>query len=358
MLSMSMQKVADILGISKATVSFVVNGKPGVSLDTANKVRDVMQRIGYTPRNIESRKSKSMKNIGGDGCGLKTGTIGVLMAENVIAKIPFYARLLESIQQQLESRGLKMAPLRYSGKSSVSRGSLRDIDGLLMCCYFKELVQEVSVPFVSIFGHPDPKDKLYADHIEPANDRIGVLAAEYFCRRGHKNVLGVDPSMSHHPAFATRLRFFLTACQENQIKANLAAIPFGDRDVHGRIIEADNIEVILKYISEYKTLSDKPTGIFIPCDSHLVVMQKCFVAAGIRPGVDVEFLGCNNEMPLLEGLQVRPATIDINPNAIAEAALVALMHRIYNPKTTGSLHKIVSIEPTLIEAGIGVKDQW
>jgi DNA-binding LacI/PurR family transcriptional regulator len=353
---MSMQKIADIVGVSKATVSFVANGKPGVSPETANKVLEAMREYGYTPK--ANKAKRGAVNMNYDNTGIKTGVIGVLMANGVISTVPFYARLLDAIHQQLESRGLKIAPMRYSGKATVSKDTQSDLDGILLCAYHKELASEISIPFVSVLGHPDPKDKLCADHIEPANDRIGVMAADYFYKRGHKGVIGVNPSVLPHFAFESRLNYFVNACIDNHIKAMSVKVPFNDRDAHGRLVEADHVEAIHKFVAEYKSLSEKPTGIFVPCDSHLVLIQKCFSAAGFRPGVDIEFLGCNNDSMVLAGLETCPATIDINPGAIAKAALVTLLDKIDYSQPANVPHKIISIEPSLISAGVGIKDNW
>ena len=353
---MSMQRVADMVGVSKATVSFVANGRPGVSSDTANRVVEAMKEIGYVHKIARPRRRRST----GDNHGTyrKTGEIGILMASGTLGRQPFHARLYDAIHQQLEVFDFKMAPLRYSGEDSAFKQSLSGLDGMLLFAYHSELSSHIPIPFVSILGEPDLTDELYADHIEPANNRVGALAANYFYRRGHKHVLGINPKPGDHPAFSTRLRHFSNLAAANKMKIDLADVPFADSSVFAQQIEADGLDTVRKFVSEYQSLPDRPTGIFVPCDSHLVLIQKCFGAAGFKAGVDIEFLGCNNDRVVLAGLEAHPATIDINPDAIAEAAIVALLHRIDYPQAAKVAHKIISIEPTLVEAGVGVKELW
>jgi DNA-binding LacI/PurR family transcriptional regulator len=350
---MSIADVAQLAGVSNTTVSFVINNKPGISSDTAVRVRKAMRQIGYVPR-TSATKAVSCDEF----LGLRTGNIGVAMADFVLSTSPFYSRLFDSIHHALDDRGLKMVPLRLSSNSQVSQSIISDIDGALLCYYFKDILEKLSVPFVSILGHPDPEDELLADHVEPANDRVGVLAAKYFISRGHKRVLAINPSIESHPAFETRVQYFTSISQKYGVKAEAREIKYLDRDNSGRLCDGSHSVEIQNFIKEFIGSDDRPTGIFLPCDSHLAVLQKCMAAAGVKPGRDVEFLGCNNEMLLLDGMDVRPATIDINPDAIARSAINVLMRRISEPETDKRIFQVVEVEPTILPAGAGVKEQW
>jgi len=348
---MSIAKVAQLAGVSNTTVSYVINNKPGISLGTISRVKAAMRDIGYVPR---PRNFKSLlRNKSG---GLRTGNIGVAMPEYVISTVPFYARLFDSIHHALDDKGLKMISLKTSKNSSFSAGALTDLDGILLCFYSKELIERLNLPLVSILGHPSAEDELMSDHVEPANDRIGVMAAKYFIGRGHKKILAINPNVGEHPPMRIRAEYFVNTSEKYGINAESRKVPFAERDDNGRLFEGDRIESIGEFISEYKALADKPTGIFVPSDSHLVVLQKSFSAAGIRLGVDVEFLGCDNENTLLDCLDVRPATIDINPKAIAKAAINLLLQRLGDFEAGDTTFQMVSILPSMVAGGTGTKE--
>lgn len=350
---MSISKVAKLAGVSSTTVSFVVNSKPGISPSTASKVRAAMKQVGYTPKSNNSKPDFHKADF-----NIKIGSIGIVMAERAMSTVPFWARLFEAIQHELNDKKLNMVPLRFSQDLSTL-GSFSDVDGLLLCAYHKEIADKLSMPFVSVLNHPDIDEELHADHIEPANERIGAMAANYFINRGHKNLIALNPS-SPHPALETRVQNFVGYCRKKRISAEAVEVLFNERDEQGRLYDGSRIESIQRFISEFRTRKCPPTGIFIPCDSHLVVMQKSFKDAGIIPGQDVEFLGCNNEPFLFDGLTVRPATIDINPEMMAKSAVLALLHRIGEAKSDNNNHvfKIISIDATIVPAGCGVKERW
>ena len=72
-------------------------------------------------------------------------------------------------------------------------------------------------------------------------------------------------------------------------------VPYPDMDEYGSLTEGCGVSTIQEFIANFNSLPDKPTGIFIPCDAYLTIMQKSFAAKGLQPGKDVEFLGCNND---------------------------------------------------------------
>ncbi len=350
---MSIAKVAKIAGVSSTTVSFIINNKPGISPATVSRVKAAMREIGYVPKSSRTRNDSH-----GELAGLRTGNIGVVMGENAISTLPFYAKLFESIHIVLDEKNLTIVPVRMSKQGPISNASVEDLDGIILCSYSKELAKNLLMPFISVLGHPATEDRLDADHIEPADDRIGAMAAKYLINRGHKNILAVNPAASFHPAFTTRVHSFFNTAQKRGVEVDLKEVPFIERDETSRLNDGNEIESVQKFIAEYKAMPNKATGLFIPSDSHLVVIQKSFQSAGIKPGQDVELLGCNNEI-LLGALEVRPATIDINPMEIAKAAVNVLLQRISEYEIEEKVpFYVVNIEPTIIEAGAGVKASW
>ncbi|MHC4929420.1 MAG: LacI family DNA-binding transcriptional regulator [Planctomycetota bacterium] len=355
-MNIGLSKIAELCGVSTTTVSFVFNDKPGVSEATAKRVLETARKVGYVPRNGHAKAF--LKNGGGNGVQTLNNNIGVLMAEGVMSTVPLYAKLFEGVHRGLESRSFKMTPLLKPLDADFSSHSYSDIDGLILCSYHEDLAEKLSIPFVSVFRHPDPQERLYGDHIEPANDRIGVLAAKYFVGRGHENLLVINPSLSPHPAFETRVRSFVQQAERKGVQAESLKVPYMDTDARGNLIDGSRVPSIQKFISDFQSRSDRPTGIFVPCDAYLTILQKCFVEKGIQPGIDVEFLGCNNDNSFFQGLATRPATIDIHPEAIAEAAITALLQRLTQPEPDTRVFKIVHVDSTLVKAGPGVKERW
>ncbi|RME30753.1 MAG: LacI family transcriptional regulator, partial [Candidatus Zixiibacteriota bacterium] len=66
---MSIVEVAKLAGVSHATVSRVINNRPGVSPECVQLVRRAMQQIGYSP----SARGR------GASTPVKVGTVALLM---------------------------------------------------------------------------------------------------------------------------------------------------------------------------------------------------------------------------------------------------------------------------------------
>jgi LacI family transcriptional regulator len=354
---MSIVEVAKEAGVSHATVSYVINGKRGVSAATAKRVQLAMNKLNYIPRS-SSHKKFNFKE-GQQLAKLKHGCIGIVFYGKTanMTHYPFYARLCHSIEEELRDRGLSMMLISLGDAESSFNGSL--IDGAVICGFESELAHSVKLPFVSVAGHPDISEPLLADHIEPANDRIGVLAADYFASRGHKKVAFFDPTYvpGGHPAIETRRRVFMDYAKRAGLDAEAIYIRFAERKDCFRLVEYNEVPALQEFIQQFAKSKDRPTGIFVPMDSYLVVLQKGFAREGIRPGRDVEFIGCNNEATLLEGLDPRPATIDVNPEEMGKSTVERILHRICQ-NGNGGTYVQIEVQPKLVESGFGVRQSW
>ena len=88
---MNIYDIADMAGVSIATVSRVVNGSSKVSEKTRQKVLDVIEKSGYTP------------NVFAQGLGLNTmHTIGILVPQ--ISDL-YMANAVSYLEQRLHKLG-------------------------------------------------------------------------------------------------------------------------------------------------------------------------------------------------------------------------------------------------------------
>ena len=100
--SATLEEVAHAAGVSRATVSRVVNGSPKVSPDVRRSVEREITRLGYVPnraaRSLVTRRSDS---------------VGVVITEPAARLFvdPFFPRILRSISGELGSRDLQLVLL-------------------------------------------------------------------------------------------------------------------------------------------------------------------------------------------------------------------------------------------------------
>jgi LacI family transcriptional regulator/LacI family repressor for deo operon, udp, cdd, tsx, nupC, and nupG len=115
--------VADAAGVSKATVSAVLNEKGTVSKATRQRVLEVMERLNYRP-------SSRARRMG----ARRTKSIGLLVKE---ANNPFYADIAISARQRASAHGYTLLVASSEGEGEAERSIFellrdKDVDGILV----------------------------------------------------------------------------------------------------------------------------------------------------------------------------------------------------------------------------------
>jgi DNA-binding LacI/PurR family transcriptional regulator len=93
--------VAARAGVSRRTVSNVVNDFPHVSPDVRRRVREVIEELGYTPSQVAR--------------SLRTGRSGVIQLVIPELDVPYFAELARSVTQNAETRGFSVLITQTSG---------------------------------------------------------------------------------------------------------------------------------------------------------------------------------------------------------------------------------------------------
>ncbi len=349
---MSIAKVAEKAGVSQATVSYVLNNRPGVSAETARRVRKVIKELGYVPRASHTRQTRPTAARG------TTRSIGLLIPEESMSQSPLNMKLYEAIHQESERRGLRLVSARWERparfRDLVARNPwFSEIAGMVFFYRRSAEVLDVPPPFpcVSVLGHADPLEPLGCDHVEPDHARIGAMAARYLAERGHRRLVVIKPSTTVHPAMDLRQDAFLAAAAAYGAEAHAEHIPIelGWPMVPGDLSAG---HPLLDWIHRWRADKQPPDGIFVPSDSHLIIVVNAMARSGIDLASGVDFIGCNNESVLLRGLSPAPATVDINPGRMADIALGLLQQRIEEGACSRRSNCTVYVEPLLVPASI------
>lgn len=350
---MSIARIAHEAGVSNATVSYVINNKGGVSPETADRVRQAMNKLNYIPRS-----ARRIESIG--HASIKTLMIGLVFPdeEYKIYSNPFYSRLIHQIDSELAKRAGVSLLVNLDELQGLSKGNIK-LDGTINIGVEQGVPAASDIPSVTLLSHAAYEDRLRADHIEPDNSRVGAMAARYLLGRGHRHVAFFHPHKKSHMATHIRRLAFAGYVASNNVRMTSFEYLFYDRkrDGSGMLYEYEELPALQAFMDDFVAVKDRPTAMFIPSDSHMALFHNAFVRHGIRPGRDIELMGCNNEISLVTGLDPRPATIDLGSGAMARNAVQRLLHRLDLNNRNDAFVQI-QVQPTLVEPGYGVRDNW
>lgn len=171
---MSMQKVADLVGVSHVTVSRAINSPEKVHPRTLRKIREVCKDIKFKPRTISNR--------------LKTVTLVISGEENVY---PGDSILISSLVSQLNRHSVRVLITTFAGidelpyifqKAFISTVRQYDPQSLTLALKYAS-----EVPFVAVNDMNEVVGSKAA--LIGSDHRGGVrMAVEHFLERGHKKI--------------------------------------------------------------------------------------------------------------------------------------------------------------------------
>ncbi len=221
---MNIKTIAELVGVSTATVSNVINGNYGkVSPKTREKIESVIRETGYKP-NVMARSlvKKSSRLIG--------LVVPYLGRDEDFFTNPYNAHMIASIERYIRARDYYLM-LRCVGDPAqiVPLLSSWNVDGAFFLGIYKEEVRQIlkqlDIPLV-FFDTYAAGEKIVNVGIE--DYRGGYLMARYLIGKGHKKLALVTPDVSSEGVIKERYKGFTDACKESGITFKPGNIYYSD----------------------------------------------------------------------------------------------------------------------------------
>ena len=326
---MGMADVAKAAGVSIASVSRVLNGKPGVSQELIEQILRAADQVGYVPR--KGRR------------GIRVGSVAVLVpdVDSRALRTALMARLLHGVEPYLREHEVRTV---VTGLSAPDRPpdfvNPHDVDGVIIrTAYpYEQLDLRLgTLPHVWVFelaGTPQ-----WGDLVIPDNQAVGRLAAQSLCSRGRRRLCYVA-SGPNAPATIERGQAFAHHARQRGATVSRLIEDWPDSVPTERLLAGEDV----------------PDGIFVFVGGEtaaVAALHHALADRGLRPGRDVELVACANEVGSLGALRPAPAWIDIQPEAIGRAAVDMLLWRMKSP---GEPQRTMTVAPRLVESHGGGYD--
>ena len=324
----SIEEIASICNVSKATVSRVINHKTkGVGEETRERVQKVIEELNYRP-NILARGVATARS----------STVGVIVPD--VSNF-FYPKVIRGIIDYMDSVGYSviLGNSDYNPEKEAEqllRMMDNRVDGIILCSgvsnsVFLEDFKKYKVP-LGLLGRSFDSS-LSVVSITGNNESGGFMSTNYLLSGGKKKVAYLEGKAEISGAMQ-RLRGYKKALQEAKIKFDPDLVLYGDYTVE---FGGEAIELLLKKEIEFDAVMTGSDLIAIGVVSKLT-------ERGIRVPEDKEVIGFDNIA--LSSVFHPPLTTISKPHYdMAYHLSEQLIHAIRGEKVTLA-HTVV--EPQLV----------
>lgn len=320
--------IAKLSGVSKATVSRIINNKPnGFGKETKERVEKIIKELNYRPNELARSVGRSSSKMIG------------LIIPNISNQL--YPPLVRGVDDYISQKGYTMLLCNSDSNPEIEQKHLlsfidKRTDGIIICSgvsneKFLKQYSKYNTPFVLI-GRSFDKD--YSDaSITGDNEAASSMAVEFLIKNGNRNIayLDGDPKVS---GSIQKLKGYKQILFENGIQYNEEIVKNGDF----------SIEFGYKSVTNFLNSKTNFSAIFAGSDLIAIGAIKALKFNGIRVPEDVEVIGCDG-IELSEIYEPNISTVSKPHYEMAQEASKMLIE-IIEGKTSCMRH--LTIKPTLV----------
>lgn len=304
-----MRAVADLAGVSTATVSHVINETRAVSAPLTARVLDAMEHLDYRP-DVVARSLRRRETL----------TIGLLVPS---VEIPFFAHVAARVEAAANAAGYSVIFCNSDWSLEREAHYLRDlvarrVDGLV--CITLAMTIEHLAPVlrrqtpVVVFERMMPGNEL--DAVEIDNYRAAYDATAHLIGLGHARI-GCISGHTNSILYEERIRGYATALAHAGIPFDAALVRPGDYQPSSGVAQG-------RWLLDLPT---PPTAIFAFNDLMAMGVMQAAHARGLRVPEDLAVIGFDGE-PLTAYTSPPLSTVEQPVAAMSAAAIAMLLERI------------------------------
>lgn len=311
----TMQKIADVIGVSKTTVSRALNGTGYVGIKTRQRILEVAEELGYRPnllaKNLSTNQSKC---------------IGLVMA-NKMFDGHYFNEIVSFCARKLQSQGLDL--LLADGKSSAEgeRAAISLLAGLrcdaiILYSHFlttedlDALIERTTTPIMVINRELTlhPAHTVCCDHQYDA-----YRVANRLIETGHRKIATISGNLTS-PTARQRQAGIQAALQEAQLNE------------HATFAEG-NWSIESGYRAMQKLLNEKPDldAVIAANDEMAIGAMRCLAEAGKKIPEDISIVGFD-DIPASAYLVPTLSSVKAPVSAMLEIAIEQMLSQLEDKK--------------------------
>lgn len=308
------EEIAKKAGVSRSTVSRVINNEPNVSERTRQRVLEVVSSHNYVP-NRAARKL----------AGGRTSVIGLVIPIGVSRLFvePFFPILVQSVTDHCNR--LNHSVMLWLGEPERERRSISQIlsndllDGVVVSSLEERdpivaALHQSQIPFVLIGRYPD---SLPVSFVDIDNEECTRRAVNYLLQTGRKRIATIT-GVAGTLVSRARLQAYVDTLTSAglQVDENLIA--------EGGFVEEGG------YTAMRRIAAHRPDAVFAANDAMAVGAIRCLSELGLRVPEDVAVVGFD-DAPFAASYKPALTTIAQPIGELGRRAVDMLMQLIENP---------------------------
>ncbi len=329
---MDITHIAKLSGVSKSTVSRVLNNSKKVNINTRKKVLKVVEDTGYIPNNIA--RSLKLK---------KTKTIGVIFPD---IGNPFYFEVLRGIEKKLyeEDFNIMLCTSDYDDNKELTNISLlasKKVDGIIAAPNYENsrgvaLLQKLDIPFILT---DLPQDNLKTNGIFVDHSKCSCTATDYLIENGHRRI-AVISAKRNADTTSKFVQGYMRSLSEHGIQ------------VDNSLIVECYPNIYNGYLTIKELISNKIdfSAVITICDLLAIGVYKAARRFGLKIPEDISIIG-NDNIPLSKFLTPPLTTIHQPKILLGYKSAELLLRYVKNKDKPKKSHSTVTLDIKLIKRG-------
>jgi len=293
--------VAERAGVSTATASLVLRGRPGPSVATADAVRTAAAELGYRPDRTASLLARHRSHL-----------LGVLLD----VTSPFHAELVRALDDEAGERGLDLVLSTVTRRRDEVQAAETLLD--FRCEALAVLGPDMPAAALDALAASVPtvvvgrEGTAHVPGVRVSDDRGLELAVDHLVSLGHRRIAFVDGPRGS--IAAARRRGYRAAMQRHGLRTEADVLPGGATEVAG--VEAARLLLD-------RAPADRPTAVVCFNDRCAIGLRDTVARAGLALPGDLSVVGYDDS-PLARLGTVDLTSVSQEPEQLARATVQRL----------------------------------
>ncbi len=273
----TLEEIGKLAGVSRSTVSRVINNHPNIRPNVRERVQQVIAETGYQPNSAARSLVSNRSRI-----------IGLFMPSVLRSAFtdPYYPQIIQAISHACNQNDYIVSLFLSQTVEEESKMIQRIvgsgvIDGLIITAEhtdtsFIPTLQAYDIPFVQI-GRPHDTTKDDISYIDVDNYAGAHYATSHLIQQGHRRIAQI--ATIYNTAGVDRDRGYRQALVERGIA------------VDEELIEVGDFSETSGYEAMQRLLLKKPTAVFVQSDSMAIGALRALHEVNIQVPQDVAIVG-------------------------------------------------------------------